>query len=461
MFLFPLLYCLSFIYSFINILKGKLSAVFIFLIFGLSIYTTSLSISFGLGFENLIPLLQSFKEIIILIVFSITIYHANLKMKLHLVDYFILTYFAYTFLYVIFPIGEYSVMERLLAFKSTSFFVIIYSTGRLLSLKEIQISKYFHFILLVTIGAAIVVSYEFFTGEHFQAITNYAEYNLYFFNYEPEGNYGLTWTFEIEGGKKRFASFFSDPLEHAASTLLALAVIASLYTTDHNNLKLNTFGKFALAASFISIILALSRASFVSYFLVIYAFAVITKKRTLLKIYHYPFLAVCLYFIFILKDKDIYEYIIDTITFENASSIGHIIEWLAGIQAIYENPLGAGLGTSGKVANVLGENIGGENQFIIIGVQTGVVSIILYLGIHIILLSKTIQWFPKLKGKAKQIALMLFLLKIGIIIPLLTTNFESYSYINYIGWLISGIFISQILDASSIAHETYSKELES
>src|SRR6185312_14718579 len=101
MFLFPLVYVIAFLYSFLAILKGNRSAVLIFIIFGLSIYTTSLSIAFDIGFRGLIPFLQSFKELIIILLFSISIYHANLKMKLHLVDYLIIGYFLYTFLYVL------------------------------------------------------------------------------------------------------------------------------------------------------------------------------------------------------------------------------------------------------------------------------------------------------------------------------------------------------------------------
>lgn len=447
-FLFPLLYVIAFSYAFVSILRGNKAGILIFFIFGLSIYTTSLSTAFGLGLGAAVPFMQSFKEVLVILLFCLLLFKTNLKRKYHLLDYLILAYFGYTLLYVLIPIGEYSLTERAVAFKSTSFFCLIYTCGRFLPLSEIQISRYFHYILIVAVGACLLSLYEFSMGAHFQTLTNYAEFNYYFYDYEPEGNYGLTWTFEIEGGKMRLASFFSDPLEHAASTLLALAVVAGLATDDQRNIRLTGFLQVAFLATLISIFLALSRASFVSYFLMIYAYAFLLKKKHIMSIFHYGFLALCLYFIFLLNNQDLYEFVIETITFENASSIGHILEWIAGIEAIYQQPLGMGLGASGKVANVLGENIGGENQFIILGVQVGVLGMLLYMFLHVLIAYKAYQWYPKLSNRAKKLAIVLFLVKVGTLIPMLTTNFESYSYFNYVTWFFSGIFISFIMEAA-------------
>ena len=43
------------------------------------------------------------------------------------------------------------------------------------------------------------------------------------------GNYGLSWTFERQGGLPRFAAFFSNPLDFAASLLLFLSVGLNLF----------------------------------------------------------------------------------------------------------------------------------------------------------------------------------------------------------------------------------------
>jgi hypothetical protein len=106
--------------------------------------------------------------------------------------------------------------------------------------------------------------------------------------------------------------------------------------------------------------------------------------------------------------------------------------------------MGIGLGESGKVSSVLQENIGGENQFIIVGVQTGVISLFIYITIYILVIRYSWNWYPLLTGKAKMLALCLFLIKIAFIFPLFTSNFDANSYIVYLTWLLTGILISMI-----------------
>lgn len=449
MIIFPLIFLLSFMYSMADIIKGNRQGVLLFFIFGLSIYTTTMSLSFVLGFKFLIPVFQPIKELLVLITLGIGIYQLKEKLKLNVVDYLMGAYFCYTLLYVVIPLGDYGFSDRLSAFKSTSFFPLIYAAGRFIDAGKVNVGRYFHYILLVAIAATAVLVYELISDLHFQTNTGYADYNFYYFGQEPTGNYGLTWTFETETGFRRFASFFSNPLEYAAATLLALAVIAGLYTDDENRLKISAFGQLALVSTFIAIVAALSRAPLASYFAMIYVYAFITRKSYMLKIFHYGFIAAVLYFIFLIQNEDIYSFVVDTITFQNASSVGHIVEWLAGIDAMIRQPLGLGLGSSGKVAGMLGVNVGGENQFIIIGVQAGVIALMLYLLIHIYLLTYTYKWIKILKGNERKIAIMLFLFKIGSVVPLLTTNFENYSYVIYISWFLSGIFIKSITTKST------------
>jgi hypothetical protein len=350
----------------------------------------------------------------------------------------------YTFFYVIIPVGEYTFFERLSAYKSTSFFAVVYFVGRLFKTKEIYLSKNFHYILLVAILASIVLMYEIVTNTQLQTKTGYADFNYYIYDQEASGNYGLTWTFETETGLKRFASFFANPLEHAAATLLALAVIAGLYTNDKNKLKLDLFGKIAFVATQLSVIFALSRASLVSYFAMIYVYGLITGKKYILHIFHAGLLAITAYFIFLITNRDVYDFVVDTLTFQNASSLGHVLEWVTGIEAMIGKPFGLGLGSSGKISGMLGLNIGGENQFVIIGVQAGIIAFLVYITLQMLLIYYPFVWIKKLKGKERKIALTLFLLKIGSVIPLLTADFESYTYISYISWFLCGLFVSII-----------------
>ena len=439
---FPFIYLLAFLYSIKEIANGQRQGILLFFIFGLSIYTTTLSVLFNLGLRDIILFFQTLKEILVLSVLGICIWQYRQRFVMHITDYLVILFFLYSLIYLFIPLSNYGLGERLSALKSTSFFVFIYATGRLINIKDIYLSKNFKYVLLVAIAAAFLVLYEGLIGQHFQTLTGYAEYNFYMYDQDPSGNFGLTWTFETENGFKRYASFFANPLEHAAATLLALSVIAGLYTYDDNKIKLDLFGKIAFAATQISIFLALSRASFVSYFLMIYVYAFVTRKQLILNLYHVGFAAIVLYFSYLLNNEEVYDFVVDTITFQNASSLGHVIEWLNGIEAMIANPLGLGLGSSGKVSSALGLNIGGENQFIIIGVQLGFIGFTIYFLLQLLMIVYPLKWINKLSGKERKIAITVFLLKIGSIIPLLTSDFESYIYISYFIWFLSGLFIN-------------------
>ncbi|MCX6203776.1 MAG: hypothetical protein NTY43_05710 [Bacteroidetes bacterium] len=76
------------------------------------------------------------------------------------------------------------------------------------------------------------------------------------------------------------------------------------------------------------------------------------------------------------------DFVANSIQFSNNSSLGHVLEWVAGVEAMITAPLGMGLGASGRVTALEGDAVGGENQFIIVGVQIGIAGLLLYLTIY-------------------------------------------------------------------------------
>ena len=137
-------------------------------------------------------------------------------------------------------------------------------------------------------------------------------------------------------------------------------------------------------------------------------------------------------------------YVFDTIILRESSSLAHLISWVVGLDAMIDNPFGLGLGSSGLYAFGDGLGIGGENQAIFMGVQTGVVSMILYLTIYIAILIVAAKKWKQCEGAYKQLAFSILLIKIGSLIPMLTSYFESFLYMSYITWFLTGIFINHI-----------------
>src|SRR5690554_7398934 len=108
---------------------------------------------------------------------------------------------------------------------------VFYFLGRNTVFEEIQVSRLFKGIMLIAILAFGLNIIEKAVGIHFQQFTGYALFNSGINDIEPSGNYGLTWTFETQTTGMRLASFFSDPLELAASCLMAFAVALIWYLT--------------------------------------------------------------------------------------------------------------------------------------------------------------------------------------------------------------------------------------
>jgi hypothetical protein len=443
--LFPLIYITAFIYGLFHLAKSKMQGLLVFLIFGLPIYINTMSVSFAFGFAKAIPFLQFFKEFIVVISCAIISFSINeyKKIKLHFIDKLVLFFFLYTLAYFILPIGTYSIFFKLLALKNIAFFPLLYFIGRFVNFKQLHLNKIYAFILFVIIVAFGVALIEKFTNTHLHAFTGYADYNLKFFDTEPTGKYGLGWTFETESGSKRFGSIFSNPLEFAAAIIVALAIALGVMTRKQEKLGIymDSFHVLALFATFCCILFAASRAAFVSYFLVIYIYAWIAKMKKTLFYFHTISITIIILF-FAFAEGDLYDYVINTINFTNTSSIGHVIEWLNGLEAMAEKPLGLGLGESGRVANASGDNIGGENQLIIIGVQAGVIAMFTYLTIYISILVLGLKQLKFAKGQFYTLALITVLLKLGLFIPMFTANIDAYIYVSFLSWFLSGLMVN-------------------
>ena len=442
-FLFSIVFISVFIYAIDAVFKNRENDVLIFFIFGLPIYITALSTTNLYGFAIIVPLLQYSKELLVILTLLFTIYRIQRKIQFHLFDKLVLVYLLLIIAYTFLPMGGTSIFQKWVAAKSICFFTLVYFIGRFISIEKVNLSKYFKFICVLSIAAGAVVLLEVMMGQHLQLFTGYSDFNFKFYNQVPSGSFGLSWTFEADNGLKRYASFFSMPLEHAASTIITIGVIAALITTDDNKVALNKLLIATIIATSCSVIFALSRASLISYFVIIYVYAAITHRKQFINFIHYSILILVIVFLIYVRG-DVYEFIINTVNFTNSSSLTHIIAWLEGVDTLGANPWGLGLGTSGNVANTFGESTGGENQFLIIGVQVGFIPMLLYLFLYIYLIYLAFITFKTSKGKTKKVALAILLIKIGLIIPSLTSELESYIYISYITWFFSGYFINLI-----------------
>ena len=156
------------------------------------------------------------------------------------------------------------------------------------------------------------------------------------------------------------------------------------------------------------------------------------------------FISVCIYLYFF-SENDTRYMIEDTLFFRNSSSLGHLVEWIEGLLTIYENPFGIGLAMSGNASGVdQSIKIGGENQFLIYGVQMGVIAVVLYMIILFKSIFNSIRLYIKsLSLKERSVGFITGLTKFGLIIPLLTANAELYLFVALFSWYLVGLVESK------------------
>ena len=190
----------------------------------------------------------------------------------------------------------------------------------------------------------------------------------------------------------------------------------------------------------IGIYLSYSRSVIISVFLMFFISLILIKKyRLLLSLISLTlFVGLGTYYF---SSEETKYFILDTITFQNSSSLGHLVKWIQGILSINDNPLGSGLGTSGNSLSVDDQiSVGGENQFIIIGVQMGLVGLINYVGLIYYSIRNSYKLFNLEKDfKLKYLPFVVCSLKFALIFPLMTSNAEIYTFLSLFGWFLVGL----------------------
>lgn len=438
-----LLTCYIFFVFFIleRVYNGNLSYLLIYLVTFLPIYFIFQLIVFDFSENKLsIDLIKYSKDFVIFSSFIIVFFGSknfflSKEYKITFLDKTIILFIMLSSIYAILPIGEASFYVKLLYLKNIYLIGVVYYLGRnffidknlFFSLKKIFIS-----ILCI---AFFVSSIEYSFNFHLHSFFNYAKFNLLINDILPEGNFGLSWTFERSPDKARFGSIFPNPLEYSSNLILFLTVPLFAILENKKEIVKNSLIFFIVV---ISLYYAYSRASILSALIMIFAALLITKNYKLV-LYILTALFISIMIFYFTASEDSIYFVLDTFTFNESSSFSHLIEWIQAILTIIENPLGIGLAMSGNASGVdQAIKIGGENQFLIYGVQMGVISMILYSLMLFKSIKDSFSVYSFSKGYIKELAFIVLLTKFGLLIPLLTANAELYLFVSLTTWFLIG-----------------------
>ncbi len=435
-------------YSFYRILlQGREEYLLVFICLYLPFYTTILSVVYLQTSSQLaVAFFQYAKELAILLTILVMVFYKNdffsYGFKLHLMDYVFLAFIGLCFLYLILPLGQAGVFQKITYFKNIFVLVLMYFFGRNMRMKDVTPEKVVSIMLSIALAAFVLNLFEVAIGTHFQSFTGYAKYNEDINNTEPTGNYYLSWTFETQTGQQRFASFFSNPLELASAVLLAFPAALIMYLGARQ--PVNKW-RYALLMGCIlaSLWFSFSRASTIALLSQIFFIAIIFRYYFLI-LSGVALAGLAVLYFFFWASKDIQDFVYETITFQNASSLGHLMSWLEGIQSMISSPFGIGLAMSGNGRGVdEALRVGGENQFIIFGVQLGVIGLFLYVLLLFLAILYSFKAYRQARSKEERvIPFIAGAVKFGLLLPLFTANAELYLYISLISWWMVGYSVS-------------------
>ncbi|MFT7155706.1 MAG: hypothetical protein ACI8Q1_000708 [Parvicella sp.] len=407
------------------------------------VYTVFLSIVYaGLQQELIITILQYSKEVLFFTGFGILILGrqkgVSAKWKLGKLDLLQMLFLGFALIYAVLPIGEATFVSKAIYLKNIVLIGLFYFFGRQVELDFSQWNRVFRMVFVLAIVASVLVVSEKVFGIHFHSLIGYRQYNFDIKDLDLLGIYGIGYTFEAQGGQPRYGSFFSNPLELSASMLIVVS--AALFYLLSAKFKQNrAYYLFVLACGSICLLFAYSRATFVAVFIMLVFIAFLLRYYKLLLIVFGSGLLLVVYVLFLASEETLY-FVLDTLTFQNSSSVTHLIEWAQAVDSIVQNPFGIGLGTSGNTSGVEDDlRVGGENQYLIYGVQLGFFGMLLYIGI----LSTSIMnaWRAFRAARSRQEGLVPFVaasVKFGLLLPLFTANVEAYLFISLISWWLVG-----------------------
>ena len=437
------------IITFRNIcLKGNWEFVVFFAVLFFPFYISLLSLVYTTTKSSmLLTLFQSIKEIVFLLtVLGFVAFQKDLvryPFRFTRLDVLFISFYLIAVLFLIFPIGEAQLINKALYFKNVILMGLFYFFGRNTRFDSDKTQQLLHLILVVGLLAFCLNLVEFAMDTHFQQFTGYAKFNEEINDVIPKGNFGLTWTFETQAVTKRFASFFADPLELAISALLMFSTALIMYLTTKRE---SAFPYLIMIGISLGLLMfSSSRSSLIALVVLLLYIAFVFRQYKLLLLVSVLVAIFSVYLVYF-ASEDLQYFVIDTITFQNTSSLGHLVEWMAALDSMISNPMGIGLATSGNVSSVDDSiRVGGENQFLVFGVQMGWIGMFVYIFILGGAIIVTYRAFSELKKvNEARVAFIATAVKFAMILPLFTSNAEKFFFVSLLSWWMVGYTVNAL-----------------
>jgi O-antigen ligase len=133
------------------------------------------------------------------------------------------------------------------------------------------------------------------------------------------------------------------------------------------------------------------------------------------------------------------QWMVHSATLQEASSAGHVAEWKQSLDSLWTTVAGTGLGTAGFVGSRFKTIMGGENQYLIIGVELGWIGAGLFVAILLALFG--MLWYAAYTLKddfERQVAIGVMAAALGIVLVGITSQVYLNSFLIMTAWWLAG-----------------------
>jgi hypothetical protein len=391
-----------------------------------------------------IRLIQPWKEIVLLLAL---IGACSRQWRLHVpitlrgIDWLVIVFVMLNVAYVLFPVGVSDFGVRLAGLRANLIPMPLYVLGRLATSGDVKSARATRLIAILGAAAVIgVVVEKVALPADWPVRIGYSRFLIDFFgDVDVQSADELPWTFWTEAKIfRRPSAFFANPLDLAAGCLIFVGAVFATYLLRQRVGRRDRGSLLLTWGLALTVCASLARMAIATLPVVLAVIAVVLGRRRIAAAIVAGGVAIGAIGL-IIAGPLIQQYVLSTVSFQNASSVGHLQAWADAIQAMFEHPFGLGLGSSGAVGARAGGGTGGENQYLIFGVQLGFLGLALYCAL-------VLSALRRLAGALRETQQGLFGAGLAGMLTMsllgLSSEIGSYIFVLYVTWWLTGYAVA-------------------
>ncbi len=396
----------------------------------------------------------SWKEALLLGTFIIIISYVMLQhapVRLVFCDWMAIAWFALVLIYFAFHdvlFGwDSSLTVRFYGARDWLLYLLPYFIGRFALVSSKGLRTVLVAILLVgAVTSAIAIVEYVFIPVSWHVALGVPEYFADFLNVEyPAYLYGLPHNYWGRMGSllvRRAVSVYLSSQGFALPFLLIMPVALWAHLTQF--IKRH---RAILALCCMGLLLTITRMTIIVCMIqTILVLAFLGRKRLALQI---AILGAVLLIITMLVSAPLREFVWQTLTLSDTSSSARPGQWVAGIQALVNHPLGSGLGSTGEISARLGTTgeggAGTESGYFKLTGALGLPGVVLFAAWFYGILAYSYAGYRRLGGIWRGLALVTFVSAIGFLLNNLTAPPDQSTFVIYLfGWL-AGMTVQHVM----------------